>query len=155
MHNKGLEMLYEIWTKYTLSYLSSVETVFGNVAYLMFFMQIPWLWTLWGPRRSKWCIVFSAATQCLIGNYFEGICHTLALDRVQLSTGMFLHFESGIVKSFPPISNRKMVIWLCCVDVEFVLEGTDTIDSTLVGQSIMWEYKAGNLCKLAAYRIVY
>lgn len=40
MHNKGLEMLYEIRTKYTLSYLTSVETVFGDVAYLMIFMQI-------------------------------------------------------------------------------------------------------------------
>lgn len=31
-------------------------------------------------------------------NYCEGICHTLAFGRVQLSAGMFLHAESGIVK---------------------------------------------------------
>lgn len=42
--------------------------------------------------------MFSAAALRLIGNYHEGICRTLAFDRVQLSAGMFLHFESGIVK---------------------------------------------------------
>lgn len=98
LHNKGLEMLYEVWTKYTLSYLSSTETVFETVAYFIFFMQIPWLWILWELRRSKWCIVFSAAVLRLIGNYCEGICRTLAFDRAQLSAGMFLYFESGIVK---------------------------------------------------------
>jgi len=41
--------------------------------------------------------VFSCYIEA-VGNYCEGICHTLAFDRVQLTAGTFLHFKSRIVK---------------------------------------------------------